>query len=237
MFKAQQKHNLTHQLTHSLGISIVKGEYSVGEGLPSEADICVAYDVSRSATREAVKMLSAKGLISSRPKQGIRVMPEHSWNMFDTDVLTWILNSRPSINLLKEFTQVRFAIEPKAAALAAQQATEEQLEEIAIAVQRMHDAEDGLDDPLDATIAFHTSILLASGNRFFSQLTDFISTALRVSIRYTNRNSHAHNSVERYSKILDSISNGKVDASANALTKMLNEALANIDAQLASNNK
>ncbi|WP_289076799.1 GntR family transcriptional regulator, partial [uncultured Pseudoalteromonas sp.] len=96
--KSQPRQNLTQQLTHDLGFAIVRGVYPVNEGLPSEADLCVKYDVSRSATREAVKMLSAKGLISSRPKQGIRVLPESSWNMFDTDVLRWILSSKPSLS-------------------------------------------------------------------------------------------------------------------------------------------
>ncbi|MDP2567153.1 FadR/GntR family transcriptional regulator, partial [Pseudoalteromonas marina] len=94
--------------------------------------------------------------------------------------------SKPSLSLLKEFTQVRVALEPQAAALAAISATPEQLAEIDNALARMADADEGLDDPLEADIAFHTSILVASINRFFVQLTEFISTALRVSIRYTN---------------------------------------------------
>ena len=142
--KSQPRQNLTQQLTHDLGFAIVRGVYPVNEGLPSEADLCVKYDVSRSATREAVKMLSAKGLISSRPKQGIRVLPESSWNMFDTDVLRWILSSKPSLSLLKEFTQVRVALEPQAAALAAENASAEQLAEIDNALARMADADQGL---------------------------------------------------------------------------------------------
>ena len=50
--------NLTHQLTYDLGLAIVQGVYPVGTGLPSEADLCIEYNVSRSSTREAVKMLS-----------------------------------------------------------------------------------------------------------------------------------------------------------------------------------
>ncbi len=233
MLRTQAKHNLTHQLTHNLGMAIVKGDYLVGEGLPSEADICEMYDVSRSATREAVKMLSAKGLISSRPKQGIRVLPEHNWNMFDTDVLSWILNSKPSIQILKEFTQVRLAIEPQAAALAAQNASENELAEIGNALQRVKDAEDGLDDPLDADIAFHTSIFKATGNRFFYQLTDFISTALRVSIRYTNRLRDSNTStVKHYESIFQSIKDGQLDNVYKTMRVLLTESLTLIETQL-----
>lgn len=179
--------NLTHQLTHDLGLAIVQGVYPVGSGMPSEAELCIRHNVSRSATREAVKMLSAKGLLTSRPKQGIRVLPESNWNMFDTDVLRWILSSKPSLSLLLEFTQVRVVLEPQAAALAATSATDVQIRDIEKALKRMADADEGLDDPLEADIAFHSAVLAASNNRFLQQLTEFISTALRVSIRYTNR--------------------------------------------------
>ncbi|MDO7084801.1 FadR/GntR family transcriptional regulator [Pseudocolwellia sp. AS88] len=227
------KQNLTQQLTHSLGIAIVKGTYPIGEGLPSEADLCVQYNVSRSSTREAVKMLSAKGLISSRPKQGIRVLPESSWNMFDTDVLTWILSSKPSLSLLKEFTQVRAAIEPQAAALASINATYEQLEDIEKALERMIDADQGLDDPLDADIAFHTSILVASGNRFFVQLTEFIGTALKVSIRYTNKIKGVPGAdVEKHADILNTIKSRNPEKARNAVKTILDEALELIDSQL-----
>ena len=227
------RHNLTHQLTHDLGMAIVQGVYPVNHGLPSEADLCVKYDVSRSATREAVKMLSAKGLISSRPKQGIRVLPESNWNMFDTDVLRWILSSKPSLSLLKEFTQVRVALEPQAAALASVTASYEQLEAIDKALARMVDADLGLDDPLEADIAFHTSILIASNNRFFVQLTEFISTALRVSIRYTNRIKGVPGAdVKKHAAILDSIKSRNPEKAKLAVVTILEEALELIESKL-----
>ncbi|MFT5712069.1 MAG: DNA-binding FadR family transcriptional regulator [Glaciecola sp.] len=231
--KSPQRHNLTHQLTHDLGIAIVNGKYPIGKGMPSEADLCMEYDVSRSSTREAVKMLSAKGLLSSRPKQGIRVLPESSWNMFDTDVLTWILSSKPSLSLLKEFTQVRFAIEPEAAALAAKNATDEQLTKIESALSRMADADNGLDDPLEADIEFHTTILEASGNRFFAQLSDFIGTALRVSIRYTNKIKGVPGAdVQKHADIFNTIKSRDDKAAREAVSTILVEALELIESKL-----
>ena len=225
--------NLTHQLTYDLGLAIVQGVYPVGTGLPSEADLCIEYDVSRSSTREAVKMLSAKGLISSRPKQGIRVLPESSWNMFDTDVLKWILSSKPSLSLLKEFTQVRVALEPQAAALASVTASYQQLEDIEKALARMIDADNGLDDPLEADIAFHTAILAASNNRFFLQLTEFISTALRVSIRYTNRIKGVPGAdVQKHADILETIKSRNPERAKKAVEAILDEALELIESKL-----
>ncbi len=227
-----QKHNLTYQLTHDLGTEIVTGKYKVGEGLPTEAELCLKYDVSRSATREAVKMLSAKGLIASRPKKGIKVLPETQWNMFDTDVLGWILSSNPSLSLLKSFTEVRAAIEPQAAALAAVNASFEELEAIENALARMEAAENGLDDALDSDIDFHTSILKASGNPFIVQLTEFISTALRVSIRYTNQTKGVAGDIEKHADILNTIKSRNPKKAHDAVKTILDEALELIEKNL-----
>lgn len=227
------RQNLTHQLTHDLGIAIVSGEYPIGEGLPSEADLCVKYDVSRSSTREAVKMLSAKGLITSRPKQGIRVMPESQWNMFDIDVLLWILSSKPSLSLLKEFTQMRLALEPEAAALAAKNATAEQIECLGIALQRMRDAEQGLEDPLEADILFHANILCSSNNRFFIQMTGFTSTALKVSLRYTNQMKGVNGAnVQDHAAIYNAIRMRQPELAKAGMVKIIDELLVLIDSRL-----
>ncbi|TQV89221.1 FadR/GntR family transcriptional regulator [Aliikangiella coralliicola] len=187
MIKMSESRNLTHYLVNELGSAIVKGDYSIEDGLPSEAEICERYEISRTATREAVKMLSAKGLIVSRPKKGITIQAKEKWNMFDTDVLNWILMSTPSLESLRDFTQLRLAIEPEAASLAAKTANESDIKRIETALFRMRKAEEGLDDALDADIEFHSSLLLASQNPFFIQLRSFIETALRVSIRFTNQ--------------------------------------------------
>lgn len=180
------RRNLTQELVHELGSAIVRGDYVVDGRFPSEAAIGETFDVGRSATREAVKMLAAKGLIHSRPKKGISVLPESQWNLFDPDVLGWLLDARPSRELLLEFAQMRIGIEPEAAALAALYGTAEMVAKIETAHQRMIAAAGGRDDPLASDIDFHIAILRASGNRFCAHLSTFVETALRVSIRFTN---------------------------------------------------
>ncbi|GLX86086.1 GntR family transcriptional regulator [Thalassotalea loyana] len=179
--------NLTQQLVHELGKQIMQGSYKVGDSLPSEADLCTQFNISRTATREAVKMLTAKGLISSRPRQGIKVVDSKHWNLFDVDVLNWILLGKPDLYLLRHFLQLRLAIEPEAAFLAAQYATDADLQAIENALVRMKDATSGMDDTHEADIEFHQSVLSASNNPFFIQLKNFITTALKVNIRFTNR--------------------------------------------------
>ena len=76
-------------LAGEIGLRIVRGDYPPGTILPNEAKWSEVFDVSRSAVREAIKMLMAKGLLSSRPKIGSWVEPRERWNLLDRDVLGW----------------------------------------------------------------------------------------------------------------------------------------------------
>lgn len=178
--------NLTHGMLDHLGKMIVTGHYD-GIVFPTEAELSKHHGVSRSVTREAVKMLTAKGLLSARPRQGTIIEPPSSWNLFDADVLRWLLERKFSIELLRHFNQLRSAIEPAAAELAATNADALGLQLINAGYARMVAAEAGDDDTLEADIAFHLSILRASANPFFDQFRDVVATALRTSIRFTNR--------------------------------------------------
>ena len=226
--------NLTHQLTHQLGAAIVQGQYAIDKSFPTEAELSQQFNISRSVTREAVKMLTAKGLIASRPRQGIRVMPSTHWNMFDADVLSWTLNARPSLELLREFTQLRMAIEPEAAALAAENYKDTlRLKVIGDALARMKKADEGLDDPLAADIDFHCAILAASNNRFFFQLREFIQVALRVSIASTNQLKGVLTaSYDDHKRIYDAICAGDQESASKAVRVLLQEVMQLINISL-----
>ena len=185
MRKIQKLGSLTQEISNDLGIAIVTGKYS-NKQFPTENELCNIYLASRTITREAVKMLTAKGLLSARPRKGTKIEPEGNWNLLDPDVLRWTLERKFSIDLLIEFTSIRIAVEPEAAALAAQNATPEHRVAIQTAIDRMYAAERGEDDTLAADIAFHIAVLDATGNRFYRQLQELIETALKFSIRKTN---------------------------------------------------
>ncbi len=178
--------NLTHGMLDTLGKAIVTGRYDA-RPFPTEAEIAKAYGISRSVTREAVKMLTAKGLVSARPRQGTIVKPPSSWNLFDADVLRWLLERKFSLELLRHFNQLRIAIEPEAAALAARLHSPADMRAIRAGLSSMEAAEAGAGDPLVADIAFHVAILRASQNPFYAQFEPVVSTALHTSIRLTNR--------------------------------------------------
>lgn len=226
--------NLSQRMVQELGRTIICGEF-VDDSLPTEAELCDKFGVSRSAVREAVKMLSAKGLITSKPRQGIRIQPEDQWNIFDPDLLRWVLESKPSLHVLKEFLQVRIAIEPEAAALAARYADESKLAAIEKALEGMRQAEGNSQEDLEADIAFHVSILYASNNRFYIRLRDFISTALRVSISHTNPIKGNHEGVvEDHSKVFNAIKNRNPERARQAMLALIDEALNFIEDSIAA---
>src|SRR5580704_11295089 len=111
--------NLTYSIANHIGIAIVTGVYSADNPIPIEAELCRQFNASRTVLREAVKMLTAKGLLGSRPRLGTWVQPEDKWNLLDPDVLGWLLERKFSPALLIEFTEMRLAVEPGAATLAA----------------------------------------------------------------------------------------------------------------------
>lgn len=220
--------NLTHGLLDSLGRAIVTGRYQE-RAFPTEADLAKQHGVSRSVTREAVKMLTAKGLVSARPRQGTIVQPTSSWNLFDTDVLRWLLERQFSVDLLKHFNQLRVAIEPEAAALAARFGADGELASITAGLARMEAAERGEEDPLDADIAFHVAILRASKNPFYAQFRDVVATALRTSIRFTNRIKGRTASIADHAAVRDAIVARDPDGARAAMRHLIGDVLDLID--------
>lgn len=224
--RSGQGPNMTYRLVETLGQSIVGGSYAVDHPFSTEAELAQQFGVSRSVTREAVKMLTAKGLLSARPRQGTCVQPETGWNLFDPDVLRWLLERKFSLKLLREFTEVRLAIEPAAAALAARHATAEGLAGIQRGIERMKAAERGEDDPLAADVAFHVAILDATGNPFYTQLHELVNTALRISIRFTNSQKGVRQaSVPAHERVVEAIKARDPVAASAAMNTILAEVM------------
>lgn len=225
--------NLSQKMTQDLGSSIVCGEYAPGDGLPTEAELCIKFGISRTAVREAVKMLSAKGLIASRPRQGIRVLPEEDWNIFDSDLLSWSLQGKPSLKVLKEFLQMRIAIEPEAAALAARFGCRDRLRVIEDALARMEAAGEDHGDALIADIDFHIGILYCSENRFFIRMRNFVSTALHASISFTSPVKADQVAIfEEHARIFQAIKSGNSERAKQSMFLLIEEALGYVDQAL-----
>lgn len=221
----KSKHtNLTSQVAASLGLRIAVGDHPPGVALPPEDLLVEEFGTSRTVIREAVKTLSAKGLVNTRPRRGTVVLPESDWNLADPDILDWLLHRKNVLPLILEFAEIRMAIEPAASGLAARVADDAAHAEMQAALNRMRDAAVGEDDPLDADIAFHVAILSACKNRFFWSLRFMIEVALRFSIRISNQTKGVDRaSVDDHEKILDAIVAGDQQAAEASMRALILE--------------
>jgi DNA-binding FadR family transcriptional regulator len=166
-------------LVRKLGMGIVSGEYPPGVIMPNEAELLKENGVSRTAMREAIKILTAKGLLESRPRVGLRVRAARDWNLLDPDVLGWYCEVGGFSSIAAKVMQMRQMFEPFAAAQAAVQRTDAQLENLTHCYQRMANATN-LDDWTTSDLAFHEAILAATGNELLIPLGNMIREGLRT---------------------------------------------------------
>ncbi len=175
--------NIYTRVAARLGQEIVAGVYPPGTLLPTAAEMCARFSVSRTALREAYSILSAKALIVARPKIGTRVRPKSEWNLLDSEVLAWHLQATPNEHFIDDLFVLRQMVEPAAAALAASLRSDATIDRIAEAYGRMEQFKNGAGDLIGADLDFHMAILEASDNRFLAALGGLIHTALEGTFR------------------------------------------------------
>lgn len=165
-------------IARDIGVLIVSGRIPSGRVLDGEIEASERLEVSRTAYREAVRILSAKGLIESRPKIGTRVSEPRFWHLLDPDVISWIFSGTPDERLLGGLFELRTVVEPAAAALAARRRTAEQLQVMREALDTMAATSLAVDAGQQADCVFHTALLEASGNPFLASLMSGIAAAV-----------------------------------------------------------
>ena len=179
---------LLTKVLDELGGEIVSGVMTPGERFTLQ-DLSDRFDISRTVAREAMRALEQLGLVRSSRRVGIKVLPEEHWAVFDQAVIRWRLSSEAHrAKQITSLDQLRKAIEPVAAALAATNATKEQAQELkALAEQLMELSEAGEGNTeafLEADKRFHTLLLECSGNEMFRSLAVPILYVLEGRTRY-----------------------------------------------------
>jgi len=177
-----------HQtIARDLGRAILSGRHKPGEIFEGEIERAEALHVSRTAYREAVRILTAKGLLESRPKAGTRVTPRARWNMLDPEVLAWMFAGEPDERFVRDLFELRGIIEPAAARLAARRRAEVHLEEMADALEGMR--RHGLATPegRSADQRFHKAILSAADNEALGSLASSVGAAVSWTTTFKNR--------------------------------------------------
>ena len=167
----------------AIGEDIVRGIIKPGERLPREAELIGRFQASRTALREAMKVLSAKGLVRARQRAGTKVRPRADWDLLDADVLSWHDPDTISDTLVGDLVELRQFLEPKAARLAAERATEEDIEAMSAAHDRMARAAADPAGFYAADIAFHLAVFAGCHNLLIQRLSGIVETVLTLSFR------------------------------------------------------
>jgi DNA-binding FadR family transcriptional regulator len=186
-FPSLQRQNLTEQVVREIGLSIMRSEFKPGDTLASEPELSLQFQISRPVLREALKILSSKGLLESRPKTGTRVRPRADWNILDPGVIGWLFEVGPDPSFLDALCEVRLMFEPLAARLATTRATDEEIQTIEECYRRMDEGVGFPDAYIPADLAFHAAICAAAHNEILQKITATLTTSLQVSRIITSR--------------------------------------------------
>ncbi len=225
------RRSLHGQVVHAIGTRIVSGMYPPNSVLPNEITFSEILKVSRTAYREAIKALTAKGLVESRPKVGTTVRPRKTWNILDPDVLSWIFEAGPDIEYARDLFELRRIIEPAAAGLAAIRHTEESFKKIEEAYLDMEKAGADVEAGLEPDLRFHQAIFATTDNNLLSPLVYLIEAALRETFRAGCSAPGAKlNSLPLHKNVLEAIRNGDRSGAEKATMILLEEALEDMEA-------
>lgn len=228
MVKLAAVRSLHGQVVQELGRLIISGEVAPGENLPREELLAERMHVSRTALREAMKVLSAKGLIESRQKTGTRVRDRACWNQLDADVLAWRCALMPTDDFVEKLVEMREIIEPAAAAAAARKRSDEELAVIEAAYAAMAAAADR-DAWAVADLAFHEAILRATHNELLASLFAVIETALGSYFMLSARTaSNFKYSLPHHQKVLDAIRRKHPEVARQAMLATVTDSRRNI---------
>ncbi|MDR3472122.1 MAG: FadR/GntR family transcriptional regulator [Devosia sp.] len=221
-------HNI---VVKGLAVAILKQEFKQGSMLPPEPELCDRFKISRSALREAVRVLHGKGMVEPRPRTGTLVRAREHWNLLDADLLTWSMDFEPQAEFVLSLIEARQVIEPASARFAAARATAQDIAVIEEAYAAMGAAKTNLDfDAFNiADIAFHKALLVASHNIVFQQLSMTIGTALAYSFRLTiQRAREPGASLPNHGEVIDCIKRRDPEAAYAAMSRLLNIAIVDL---------
>lgn len=213
--------NLHGHVTHQLGVRIVSGQLRPGEALPREEALAEEMDVSRTALREAMRVLSAKGLVEARPKVGTRVREERYWHQLDADVLAWRCASMPPADFVQKLAQMREIFEPAAATFAARRRDAAQLKALETAYLAMEAAHNS-DEWAQADLQFHEAVLVATNNELMISLFSVVETALgSYFVQSARKSGDFKYSLPYHQQVFEAIRKRQPEAARDAMQKMI----------------
>lgn len=215
--------NLSYLLAENIAQRVLSGEYAEGSILPGEIELGELFGVSRTAVREAVKTLTAKGMLLPRPRIGTRVMPQSNWNFLDQELLTWWMTRENFDQVMSHFVLLRKALEPQACSLAAVQANAEQKRQLSLYMAQMRELHENFDRErwIMVDAQFHQLIYEAGKNPFLTSFANLFSSVYQSYFRAITGNEVIK--LEHHQRIVDAIMAGDAEGALQACTVLLRD--------------
>ncbi|HTK09159.1 MAG TPA: FadR/GntR family transcriptional regulator [Ktedonobacteraceae bacterium] len=177
MYRRIQPVKLFEQIAEQIETRILSGELRKGDRLPTERDLAEQFHASRTAVREAMKILAQKGLVDMRPGRGTMVIDGANEAMQDSIDLVMKLKLGEvggSANLV----EVREILETEIAALATARATDIEIALMREAVRVMDENLENADAFITADNRFHEALAMATQNALILILLNSIVNLL-----------------------------------------------------------
>lgn len=213
-------------IAREIGLAIMSGQLRPGHVLAGEIEASTRRKVSRTAYREAIRILSAKGLIHSRPRTGTRVSRISDWHLLDPDVLAWMFSGVPRPEVVHGVFELRTIVEPAAAALAATRRTQTHLVEMRRALDAMAAHTLHAPEGRAADAEFHAALLASTGNPFVISLTNGVTAAVNALTEFKQRLSKIERDpVPDHLRVYDAIAAKDAEAAREAMMKLIRLAL------------
>jgi DNA-binding FadR family transcriptional regulator len=215
----------------ALGRRVVQGELSAVATMLA-GDLEAEFGVSRSVVREAVRALQSLGLVETTKRVGIRVLPMARWNVFDASVIRWRLAADEGGVQLRSLTELRTAVEPAAAELAARFAPDDLAAELIAIAGRMRAVgrAGDLTTFLDLDIRFHALVLAASGNEMFAKLEGVIGEVLRGRTEHGLMPDHPHeDALQLHLDVADAILGRRPEAARDAMDRIMRRTVEEVE--------
>lgn len=220
------RRRLHGRIAQQLGIAITAGHYQPGDLLDGEIEFSDRLEVSRTVYREALRMLSAKGMVESKPRSGTHVLPRHRWNLLDPDVLEWMFENEPSEPFVRNLFELRMIIEPEAAALAAERRTAVDLARMGHALEEMSKHTLLTPQGQAADQEFHSLLLAATRNEALINLGSTIAAAVRWTTYFKQRRRGlGRDALPDHRNIYEAIAQGSPSKARKAMVALVQLAL------------
>jgi DNA-binding FadR family transcriptional regulator len=225
-YEATAQGRIHGDLARRLGVAILNGGFSEGAHLPMEMEAPAVLHVSRSAYREAIRILAAKGLVDSRPRAGTWVTVRARWNILDPEVLGWMFDTEPTEKFILALFELRLITEPAAAGLAALRRTEVHLKTMSAALQIMADETLATEAGQKADLEFHRALLGATDNEALTAMSHTIGAAVAWSTRFKQRrNPLPRDPIPDHVRVFEAISARDAGAAKFCMETLIRQAL------------